>query len=61
MINGVRISGFALASLLNEVTDPRPDRWYNYRKDGDQIIVTIREEPPSDQIDRDAIGRPGVV
>lgn len=43
-INDVQVGASALVSILNLITDPDPRRWYNFRRQGDQIIVQVKIE-----------------
>lgn len=44
VINGAIISAYALTALLNQVTNPDPNVWYRYIRQGDQILVTCKRE-----------------
>jgi hypothetical protein len=45
-LNGVRISGEAFAAFIDTITNPDPKRWYRFERQGDQIIVEVRESDP---------------
>lgn len=39
-INGITFTGPALIAAIQEVTNPDPRYWYNFKRDGSKIFVT---------------------
>jgi hypothetical protein len=42
-VNGVKISGEAIAMMINTLTNPNPKRWYRFERTGDVITVETKE------------------
>ena len=44
VINGTILTGEALVSIFEMVTNPNPKRWYAFERQGENVIVTVRED-----------------
>ena len=53
-INGVDFTGAGLIGVLTMITDPIPNRWYTFKREGRTIIVTTRQEKDDSQVKESA-------
>ena len=44
IINGVRVSSQALMGILIMIFNPIPERWMRFEKQGDLLLVEVRQE-----------------
>ena len=44
IINGVRVNSHALMGILIMIFNPLPDRWMRFEKQGDALLVEVRQE-----------------
>lgn len=43
-INGVTFSGDALVIFIDAITNPDPERWYRFERQGDVVAVETKKQ-----------------
>lgn len=41
-VNGIKISGTVIPAIIAALTRPDPRKWFNFRRQGNEIIVTTK-------------------
>ncbi len=50
IINGIRVNSCALMAVFMMIFNPLPDRWMRFEKQGDMLLVEVRQEEKSSEI-----------